>query len=149
MMGNNIASVDNGIAHSLVGIIDTDLGTKTPSQAFSAPSGHLLEVLEICLDAVVPMCRCDPIHALSAHLRLLSVVGIGFTGFDDLDGKIVQSLEVVRGVSDDVSLDIHEMQVLEDGLFKLGLGRVNGRIKKGKKLYSLSLCWDSCHRSGR
>jgi hypothetical protein len=121
VVGKNIASVNDGIAHGLVGVVDADLGAETPSQTLSAPGRHLSKVLKICLDAVVAVCRGNPIATLQAHLGLLSIVGIGVTRFDELDGKIVQSLEMVRGVSDYISVDIHEMQVLENSLFELGL----------------------------
>lgn len=126
MMGKNIASVDDRIAHSLVGVVDAYLGAKAPSQAFRCACLHLVEVLEVCLNAVVPVGRGGAFASLHAHLCLFSIVGIGLPGFDELECEVVQGLEVVRGVGNSIAVNVQELQVLENSVFKLCLRRVSG-----------------------
>ena len=52
-MRSDVASVDDGVTKSLVGVIYAHLGAQTPSLAFLGPGSHLGKVLQIVLDTVV------------------------------------------------------------------------------------------------
>lgn len=55
------------------------------------------------------------------HLHLLGIVSVGLALFDDLDGKFIQLIEVVRCMRDNLALDIEQREILDDGLLELGL----------------------------
>ena len=127
-MGEQVRPVDNRITESLVGIIHAHLGAQTPTNAFLGSLGHLLEVLEVVLDAVIAMLGGNAVHTLLAHLLLLGVVRVRFTSLDHLQGILIQLIEVVRRMRNFVAMDVEKCEVLEDGLLEFGLQR---NLQKG------------------
>lgn len=98
MMRCYITSVDHRIPHRFVRVVDAHLGSNAPSETLCSSGLHLVEAFQIFLNRVVPMLRCNPIHAFLAHLELLGVFGVGFSSFDELYGQIIEMFKVVRGV---------------------------------------------------
>lgn len=54
-------------------------------------------------------------------LQLFSVIGIGLAIFDELNGIVVDCLEIIGCVRYDVTLDIKKFQILQYGFLKLSL----------------------------
>ena len=123
MVGQEIRAVDDRIAQRLVRVIDAQLRTETPTRALRRALGHLLEVLEVVLDRVVTVLGRNAVHALLAHLLLLSVVRVCFTSLYHLQGVLIQLIEVVRRMRNFVAVDVEKCEVLEDGLLEFGLQR--------------------------
>ncbi len=69
MVGDEIASIDNRIAHGFIWVIDANFGANAPSKALRCAFGHLLEMFEILLDRVVTVFRCNAVHAFITHLK--------------------------------------------------------------------------------
>ena len=44
MMWQDVASIDDGVTHGLVGVIHADLGSNTPFEAVLGTQSHLLEM---------------------------------------------------------------------------------------------------------
>lgn len=55
------------------------------------------------------------------YLKLLGVISIGLSDFDEFDSEAVQGIEVIRSVSNNISVDVKESQILEDSVFELSL----------------------------
>lgn len=53
MVGNQVAPVDDGVAESLVRVVDAHLGTDAPPKALLGALLHLLEMLQVVLDTVI------------------------------------------------------------------------------------------------
>ena len=101
-----VHSVDDWVTQSLVRVVHAHLRTNAPSLALRGTSLHLSKVLQIILDTVISVAGCDSVETLLTHLSLFGIVGVGFPLLDQLDGEVVQLVEVVGGVSDGVSVDI-------------------------------------------
>lgn len=69
MVGDEIASVDNRIAHGFIWVINANFGANTPSKALRCAFGHLFEMFEILLNRVVTVFRRNAVHALITHLK--------------------------------------------------------------------------------
>ena len=122
----DVASVDDGIAHGLVGVVERDLGTNAVCQTFLGGLLHLLKDSQVLLDGSVTALGRNAVHSLAAHSLLVGVVGICLAHGDQLLAHIVQVVKVVRGVSQAVGLDAHKGEILNDGVLELFLllGRV-------------------------
>ena len=69
VMRQNIAPIDNRIAHRLVRIIDAHFGTKTPALAFGAAGCHFFEAGEVLFNCAVAPGGGDTFSSLLTHLR--------------------------------------------------------------------------------
>lgn len=113
------AAIDNGVTHGLIGVIDRNLCADTPASALLGALLHFLEARQVVLDGAVPPLARQTVHALLAHLLLLSVIGVCISVLDHLHAVVVQFLEVVGGVGGLVGLDAHQSEVLDDGVLEL------------------------------
>ncbi len=116
-----VATVDDGVTHSLVGLIERDLGTETPLATFGRTGGHFGETSHVFLDRRVATLRGDAVHAFGTHLLLNRVIGVSLALLDHLNGELVKRVEVVRGVAGNVTLDTKELKILDDRLLELFL----------------------------
>ena len=123
MVGKNIASVNDRIAHGLVGVVHAHFRTDTPPQALIGALFHLSEMLQVVFDAVLTVARRDTIPALLTHLRLLGVVRVRLALFDHPDRLRVQLIEPVGRVRNRVAVYFEQREVLKDRLLELGLAR--------------------------
>ena len=82
---------------------------------------HLLEAARVLLDRVVAVLAGHTVHAHQAHLLLGRVVDVGLALLDELPRELKQLGEPVRGVRDLVGHNVEQLQVLDDGVLKLGL----------------------------
>jgi hypothetical protein len=114
-----VASVDDGITHGLVRVVDRHLSTDTPPQALLVSLLHLLEACEVVLNRRVAAGAGNAVHALCAHLLLECVVRIGQSVLDSLHAALVQLVEEVTGVRDMVWLDAQESTVFDDRVLEL------------------------------
>lgn len=67
-MGKEIAAVDDGVSHGLIGVIDADLCSDAPSEAFFSTFLHLLEACQVLLDCGVAILGSNTVPTLLAHL---------------------------------------------------------------------------------
>jgi hypothetical protein len=74
----------------------------------------------ICARGAIEQCNSKEVTE-PAHLFLKRVVAVGVALFDQLQRKVVNLFEVVRGVGDRVAADPEQLEVLLDRLFELGL----------------------------
>jgi hypothetical protein len=58
---------------------------------------------------------------LPTNLKLFGIIRISLAGFDKLDCKLVQSVEIVRCMRYAVPMDVEKSQILEDCLLELSL----------------------------
>ena len=123
-----VRAINDGIAKGLVGVVDAHLGTKTPPGALRRSLGHLLEVLEVVLDAVIAMLGGDAVHTLLAHLLLLGIVRVRLACLDHLQCKLVQLIEVVARIRDLPWLETQPSYSLQDALKVLCLFRLRVRV---------------------
>lgn len=127
VMGLLDTSVDDGVSHGLVGVVDRHFGSETPFGTLVRSERHLVEPGERLLDGGLSSARGDTLHPLVPHLHLGGVVAVGVTRLDELDGELVELVEPVGRVRDRVGLDAEQSQVLGDGLFELGLSDVQSK----------------------
>ena len=73
VMWKHVATVDDRVTESLVGVVDAHLRTDTPAETLLGSLLHLIEVLEVILDAVITVLRSDTIEALLTHLRSIQL----------------------------------------------------------------------------
>jgi len=66
---NGNASVDDGISHSLVGIVEAHLGSKTPLLSLLGSLGHLGESSQTVLDGRLSSLGRDSVPSLLSHLQ--------------------------------------------------------------------------------
>lgn len=121
MVGEEVDTIDYWVTKSFVWVVDAHLGTETPPLALVATSRHLLEMLQVVLDAVVTVLGRDSVHTLLAHLLLLGVVRVRLSSVDHLESEFVELIEVIGRMGDPVAMDIKQRKVLEDGLLEFGL----------------------------
>lgn len=114
-----VASVNDGVAHGLVGVVDRHLCADAPPCALLGALLHLLKPGQGLLGAHLAALAGDAIHTLGTHLLLRSVIGIGQTVLDHLDSALVQLVEPVASVRDLVRLDAEESAVLDDRVLEL------------------------------
>lgn len=98
MMRQRVATVDDGIAHSLVGIVHTDFGSNAPSDAFLCALFHLLEMGKIISYGSVSSLTRQSMPSLMLHFLLLSVIRICLTFFEHGDAVLIELVEVVTCV---------------------------------------------------
>lgn len=112
-MNRDIGSVNNGVAHSLVRIVQANLGSDAPPQPFRGTQTHFLKPRKILLDTSVTPLRGDSMPTFMRHAgevavllgwaRARQVGGVGIIGIisvcltvaDDLHSKAVQPVEMV------------------------------------------------------
>ena len=107
MMRLRVTSVDDGVTHSFVGVVDRDLSTNAPLKAFLRTGFHFLEAGKTFLGAAVATLALKTIPALFLHCFLIRVIRIGVSLFDDLHAIFIQLLEVITRVGNFVWFDIH------------------------------------------
>ena len=119
VMGLRIATVDDGIAHSLVGVVHADFGSNAPSDALLRALFHLLKVGKINLNGSVSPLTWQSIPSLVLHGLLLGVVRVRFALFEHGDGVLIELVEVVTCVSRLVRTNSHQGQVFDNRILEL------------------------------
>ena len=52
---------------------------------------------------------------------MFSVVGVCLTFFDKLDGKLVQFIKIIGGMSKDIAVDVKQGKILKNSFLEFGL----------------------------
>ena len=141
MGGLDVAAVDDGVAQSLVGVVDGKLSADAVLKTLLGAVLHLLgEDAQVLFDAAVATARGNTLPALVAHGLLVGIIGVGVALLDHAHAHLVEVVEVVGSVGDGVGLDAHEGEILDDGILVLLLllGRV-GVVETEAQLALVSL----------
>lgn len=119
VMRSHVAPVDDGIAQRAVGAVIGDSCTNTPAPALVRSRRHVGKPLEGLVDAHVATLKRQSVFALLVTLAQLRVVGKGLSVPDQLDGQVVQLLEVVARVAGRVGMYTDRGQVLHNRVLEL------------------------------
>lgn len=68
MMRQSVTAVNDGITHSLVGVVERDLGANAPLGTFFRTSSHLGKVSQRIFDGELSSFRRDSVHTFVTHL---------------------------------------------------------------------------------
>jgi hypothetical protein len=63
------ASVDDGVPHGFVGVVDAHLGSETPLLTLVGPGRHFVKPLQAVLDGLLASVRGDTVHPSASHLH--------------------------------------------------------------------------------
>jgi hypothetical protein len=95
-------AVQGGIAHDQVGVGHVDFGPQHPGPVFEFAGTHALEQVQVFLDAAVApgavFARFGEGAPVFPDFVGIEVVHVGLAGPDELDGKIEELFEIIRGI---------------------------------------------------
>jgi hypothetical protein len=134
----NVAAIYYRIAHGLIWVINAHFCPQAPALTLLGACLHLGKSLQILLGGSVSVLGCNSIHSFSKHLfdirldytcdnnnvtclLLEGIVSICLSEFYHFYCKIIEVVEVVRGVGDFVSVDFKQFKILQNCLLKLRL----------------------------
>lgn len=110
----NVATVDNGVSHSLVRVVRRNRRANAMRQTLLGSQLHLLENSQVLINSTVATLRRNTIHSLGSHSLLVGVVGICLAHGNKLLAHFVQVLKIVGRVSHGIGLNSHERKILDN-----------------------------------
>merc|ERR1712196_39164 len=97
MMGGRVRAINDRISERAVIRRHIYFGSQTPLGCCT--STHVLEILEILVDVVVPVLAMLPSFSLSLHDFLRSVVHEGLALLDQLKSLLFYLIEMIRSMT--------------------------------------------------
>lgn len=112
-------TVNNRVSHRTVARVKSNASTNAVSTTKIGTSLHLSEHGQTLLSRTITSLAGKTVLSVGGLNFGVGIISVSVAVHDHLLGHVVNLLEVVTGVSDLVVLDVHELEIVEDGIFVL------------------------------
>ena len=112
-------TVNNRVSHRTVARVKSNASTNAVSTTKIGTSLHLSEHGQTLLSRTITSLAGKTVLSVGGLNLRVGVIGVSVAVHDHLLGHVVNLLEVVTGVGDLVVLDVHELEIVEDGILVL------------------------------
>lgn len=112
-------SVNNRVSHRTVARVKSNASTNAVSTTKIGTSLHLSEHGQTLLSRTITSLAGKTVLSVGGLNLGVGIIGVSVAVHDHLLGHVVNLLEVITGVGDLVVLDVHELEIVEDGIFVL------------------------------